>query len=75
MNTLECLSLLLIDASVKHNCMMLFETVIDILPESDIEYLKDFLEQRVPDTHTLFFTYWKPLLSIRIQPKKSIPVE
>jgi hypothetical protein len=75
MNTLECISLLLIDASVKHHCMMVFETVIDTLPDTDIAFLEAFIEQRIPESHTLFFTYWKPLLSVRIQPKISASVE
>lgn len=75
MNTLECISLLLIDASIKHHCMMCFETVIDTLPDTDISFLEAFIETRMPETHTLFFHYYKPLLSIRIQPKISTPVE
>jgi len=69
------ISLLLIDASIKHHCMMVFETVIDTLHDTDIAFLEAFIEQRIPDTHILFFTYWKPLLSIRIQPKISTPIE
>lgn len=70
MNTLECITLLLIDASVKHNCLMLFETIIDEYAESDIEYLKEFLQQRIPESHSLFFDFYKSLLTVRIQPKE-----
>jgi|688.fasta_scaffold29364_11 hypothetical protein len=71
MNTLESISLLLIEASYKHQCMLHLETLIDTISDSDIECLEVFIQQRLYEGQSLFFYYRKPFLSIRIEPKIS----
>ena len=75
MNTLETISLLLIEASLKHNCMTQFETLIDTFTNDDLECLEVFILQRLTSNQNLFFYYRKPLLSIRIEPKISTSIE